>query len=145
MFGVESAFGVDALGAGLLAGLLAERHFRVPVDGGCGGLLCGWGWGVVGPVGEQDLAEGCGAVGVAGGCGPGVAAVGVLNIGPAALTGLKGLEQVVGSAFGSEVAGVGGSGGPWGGVVEVAVVGCYAAAGEHADEVAHLDEGGQFC
>lgn len=94
-FGVESAFGVDALGAGLLARVLADRHFRVPVDGGYWGRLGGWGRGVDGPVGKQDLAEGCGLVDVAGRRCPGVAAVGVLNIGPAALAGLKRLEQVV--------------------------------------------------
>ncbi len=97
---------------------------------------------VVGPAGEQNLAEGCGLVGVSGRRGPGVAAVGVLNIGPAAVfAGLKGSWiSVVGSAFRSEVAGVG-----WlrqargSGVVEVAIVGCYSAAGEHAHEVAHSD------
>ena len=143
-FGVHSAFAVDALGAGLLARVLADRHFRVSVDGGHWGRLGGWGRGVDGPVGEQDLAEGCGPVGVAGRRGPGVAAVGVLHIGPAVVADLKGLEEVVGSAFWSEVAGVGGTDGPGSGVVEVAIVGCYSAAGEHAHEVAHLDERGQL-
>lgn len=96
MFGVEPAFCVDALRADLLPGLLAERHFGLPV-----GAVVVAGAGVAGGLGVWVTQSG-NRIWLKGVVwyvlpvgGPGVAAVGVLDVGPAVFTGLERSDQVV--------------------------------------------------